>query len=164
MRRIIFIIILFISLTIFFVTLGTAAKLEVFGGVLQVFRMDVDIEIPLIPAEVDIKPESLCKNSAGQSVTAFIELTPGYNVADIDITTVRLCLGTAPGGGGIAPNVANPMIVGHGLKITFGRTEVLSLVEDVHPPATVTFTIYGNVGGYIFAGSDTVRLVGPEGS
>jgi len=164
MRRIIFIIILFISLTIFTVTLGMASEIEIDGAIIQAFRMDANIEIHLIPAEVDIKPESLCKNSAGQSVTAFIELTPGYNVADIDITTVRLCLGTAPGGGGIAPNVANPMIVGHYLKITFGRTEVLSLVEDVHPPATVTFTIYGNVGGYIFAGSDTVRLVGPEGS
>ena len=152
-------------------TFGAAASLELDGGILQVFSYAVDIEIPPISAEVDIKPESLQKKSAGQPVIAFIELPPQYDVTDIDVGTVRLCLGTVPcDAGGVTPDGApgaKPKVGDHDgdgiadLKISFGRCEVIALVSDIRTPATVTFTVSGKVGNYIFAGSDTVRLVGP---
>jgi len=149
-------------------TFGAAASVELDGGILQVFSYAVDIEIPPISAEVDIKPESLQKKSAGQPVIAFIELPQEYDVTDIDVATVRLCLGTAPCAGGVASDGApgaTPEVGDHDgdgiadLKISFGRCEVIALVSDVPAPVVVTFTVSGKVGPYIFAGSDTVRLI-----
>jgi len=170
MRRFSVIVVLFICATIFSVMIGTAAELKIDGGVLQVFHMDVNIEIPRISAEVDIKPESLQKKSAGQAVTVFIELPQGYDVADIDVATIRLCLGTAPCDGGVAPDGApgaKPKMGDHDgdgvsdLKVTFDRASVVALVGNVQPPATITFTVSGKVASCIFAGSDTVRLIDP---
>lgn len=168
MRRLTVIIVLFICVTIFSVMIGMAAELKIDGGILQVFRMDVNIEIPAIAAEVDIKPESLQKKSAGHPVIAFIELPPQCDVTDIDVSTVRLCLGTAPCDDGVAPDGApgaKPKVGDHDgdgiadLKISFGRAEVIALVSHVSTPATVTFTVSGEMGSYIFMGSDTVRLI-----
>lgn len=171
MRRFSVIVVLFICATIFSVMIGTAAELKVDGGVLQVFHMDVNIEIPAIAAEVDIKPESLQKKSAGQAVTVFIELPQGYDVADIDVGTIRLCLSTFPcDGGGLAPDGApgaKPKVGDHDgdgvsdLKVTFDRASVVALLGNVQPPATITLTVSGKVASCIFAGSDTVRLIDP---
>jgi len=152
-------------------TVGAAASVEVDGGVLQVFRFPVHIEIPAIAAEVDIKPESLQKKSEGQAVTVFIELPQGYDVADIDVGTIRLCLGTFPcDAGWVAPDGApgaKPKVGDHDgdgvsdLKVTFDRASVVALLGNVEPPATITLTVSGKVDSHIFAGSDTVRLIGP---
>jgi len=130
-------------------------------GVLQTFIFPVHIEIPAIAAGVDIKPETLQKQSAGQAVTVFIELPQGYDVADIDVATIRLCFGEVPcEDGGVAPDGAPGAKHGvSGLKVTFDRTEVIALVADVPPPATVTFTVSGKGSSWIFAGSDTVELI-----
>lgn len=43
-----------------------------------------------VTATVDIDPNTLNLKSNGEFVTAYIELPSGYNVADIDLTTVQL--------------------------------------------------------------------------
>ena len=125
-----------------------------------------------LAATVDIKPDALEKKSQGQPVTAYIELPSSYDVKNIDVSSIRLCLGTAPcGTGGVPPDGApgaKPKVGDYDndgirdLKVTFDRIQVIALLADVTPPATVTLTVSGKVGSSDFAGSDTVKLVDPE--
>jgi hypothetical protein len=124
----------------------------------------------VIPATIDIKPDSLQKRSQGQSVTAYIELPSGYRVEDIDVDTIRLCYENngcvAPDGApGAKPKIGDYDTDGIAdLKVTFDRAAVIALVKEVIPPATVDFTVTGSVSppGVSFEGSDTVKLVDPE--
>lgn len=153
---------------------GAAAALEVDGGTLQTFVFPVSIEPPCLDATVDIKPDALQTKSQGQPVMAYIELPEGHDVADVDVTTVRLCCGIALcGDESVAPDGppgAKPQLGdydGDGipdLKLSFDRSEVIALVTDVSPPANVTFTVSGVVKSLTFAGSDTVKLLGPKAS
>jgi hypothetical protein len=44
----------------------------------------------VLGAAVDMKPEALNLRSRGKWITAYIELPEGYNVADIDVSTILL--------------------------------------------------------------------------
>jgi len=142
-----------------------AATLAVAPSTLGIFFLPVTPPSPVV-ATVDIRPGSLQKRSQGASVVAFIELPTGFDVAQIAIATVRVCLGTDPCGTGGVP-ATNPKVGdadGDGipdLKVQFDRASVIALVANIPAPALVTFTVSGFVGGSIFAGSDTVRLVDP---
>jgi len=152
--------------------MGAAAALEVDGGTLQTFVFPVSIERLYLDATVDIKPDALQKKSQGQPVMAYIELPEGHDVAEVDVSTVRLCCGTAPcGDDGVRPDGspgAKPEVGDYDrdgipdLKVTFDRAEVIELVADVMPPQTVTFTVSGTVASKVFVGSEVVRIFGPE--
>jgi hypothetical protein len=150
---------------------SAAALLRVNAGHLAVFTLSVDLGP--IPATVDIKPESLQKKSQGQPVMGLIELPDGFDVQNIDVGSVRLCLGDQPCTDGVAPDGApgaKPKLddadgdTVADLKVSFDRGAVIALVADVTAPNTVTFTVSGIVDppGRAFAGSDTVKLVDPE--
>jgi len=142
-----------------------AATLVVAPATLGIFFLPVTPPSPIV-ATVDIKPESLQKRSHGPAVLAFIELPPGFDVADIAVPTVRVCLGTDPCGTGGVPAM-NPKVDDADadgvpdLKVQFDRASVVALVASIPAPTVVTLTISGFVGGSTFAGSDTVRLVDP---
>lgn len=144
---------------------AVAATLVVSPAKLGIFFLPVTPPSPIV-ATVDIKPESLQKRSHGPSVLAFIELPPGFDVADIAVTTVRVCPGTEPCGTVGVP-ATNPKVGDADadgildLKVQFDRASVIALVASIPAPAVVTFTVSGFVGGSIFAGRDTVRLVDP---
>ncbi len=150
---------------------ASAAVLEVDGGVLQVFRFRAEIDLSPLRATVDIKPEALEKKSEGNPVIAFIELPAGYDVANIVVSTVRLCRGTDFCANGVVPGSTPPPRVGDAdgdgvpdLRVSFDRAAVIALVADVTPPATATFTVSGRLSnGRPFQGSDTVMLVSPGG-
>ena len=179
---------LFLAIAAASAVYGSAASLQVDGGTLQVFVYTVTIPsatpsptgtatatatpAPALLATVDVKPESLQKRSQGQPVTAFVELPAGHDVSQIDVDSVRLCLGSDPcGSDGVPPDGApgaKPKVGdydGDGvpdLKVTFDRAAVIALVEGVKPPATVTFTVSGDVGARTFAGGAAVKLVDPD--
>jgi len=142
-----------------------AATLAVAPSTLGIFFLPVTPPSPVV-ATVDIKPESLQKRSQGASVVAFIELPTGFDVAQIALATVRVCLGTDPCGTGGVP-ATNPKVGDADadgipdLKVQFDRALVIALVANIPAPAVVTFTVSGFVGASIFVGSDTVRLVDP---
>lgn len=142
-----------------------AATLVVAPATLGIFFLPVTPPSPIV-ATVDIKPESLQKRSHGASVLAFIELPSGFDVEDIAVATVRVCLGTDPCGTGGVP-ATNPKVGDTDadgipdLKVQFDRASVIALVANIPAPAVVTFTVSGFVGGSAFTGSDTVRVVDP---
>jgi hypothetical protein len=144
---------------------AVASTLVVAPATLGISLLQVTPPSPIL-ATVDIKPESLQKRSQGPSMLAFIELPTGFDVAEIAITTVRICLATDPCGNGGVP-ATNPKVgVADGdgvpdLKVQFDRASVIALVARIPAPAVVTFTVSGFVGGSTFVGKDTVRFVDP---
>jgi LysM repeat protein len=120
-----------------------------------------------IPATVEINPDTLNLKSHGQWVTTYIELPQGYDVDDIDSSTVRLCLGpvsACPEDASI-PAEAHPSAIGDhdhdGIPdrvVKFDRGEFIELLGG--QTGDVTMTVAGVVSppGEPFAGSDTIRV------
>lgn len=115
---------------------------------------------PIIPAIIDIDPDTLSLKSQGKWITAYIEI-PGYDVRRINISTVVL--------NGIvwAENdtkygfVRYPEIIdrdGDGLPeliVKFDRSAVQAIVV----PGNVTLTLTGKIDNLTFEGNDTVRVI-----
>lgn len=105
-------------------------------------------------ATVDFKPDVLNVRSGGRWVSVYIELPNGYDVNEIDISSIRL-------NGTILPEPF-PIEVGdynnNGIKdlmIKFDRTKVLSILRI----GLQTISITGMVAGVPFQGNDEVMVI-----
>ena len=121
---------------------------------------------------VDIHPKTLNLKSNGTWITAYIEPPEGYNVSDIDVTTILL-EGSVPAE--TDPKygfVKNPEIKdrdGDGipeLMVKFERQAINCILSKLYhyapPPAKnyVELTITGKLlDGTPFEGKDTIRVV-----
>jgi len=90
----------------------------------------------------------------GGFVTAYIELPAGYNVNDINISTIILNLEVQA--------KLNPTKIGDydedgipDLMVKFSRKEVVPLLSV----GENTLTITGEVNGEVFEGSDTITAI-----
>jgi hypothetical protein len=100
----------------------------------------------VIPANIVIKPETLNLNSTGV-FTAFITLPAGYNMTDIDISTV-ICEGALAVKGMVADD--NKYIA------KFDREDL----TDVEPGDAVTIAVMGTLYDKTpFAGNDTITVI-----
>jgi hypothetical protein len=112
---------------------------------------------PVIPASIDIDPDTLNLQSRGRWITAYIELPSGYNVEDIDVGTVRLIVENEN-----VPAEPWPVEVGDhdnngipDLMVKFDRQAVQALLDvGVHE-----LLITGEVEGTPFEGSDNLRVI-----
>jgi len=120
-------------------------------------------------ASVDIDPDALNLGSRGEWITAYIELPEGYDVNDINVSTVVL--------NDTVPAELHPTEVGDydgdgvsDLMVKFDRAEVISyilanvnmtkLIEERF--MTITLTITGELtDGTPFQGSDTIKIILP---
>jgi len=107
-------------------------------------------------ATVDFDPDTLNLKSKGKVVTVYIELPEGYDVEEIDISTVML--------NGIVPAMAKPTEIGDhdgdgvsDLMVKFDRSDV----QDVLKPGNeVEVTVSGELtDGTDFEGNDTIRVI-----
>jgi len=120
-----------------------------------------------IAATVDIDPDTLNPESQGKFVTAYIELSEGFDVADIVLSTVTL---QVAGVHGIVPAEPTPTEVGDhdadgiaDLMVKFDRPTVLGLVD--WEGGDVTFVVAGElVDGQAFEGTDTIRVLDSQGA
>ncbi len=133
--------------------------------------MEPWIPVPLtINVTIDIIPNTLNLRAKLKYVTAFIELLEGYNISDIDASTI-LMNGTIP----VDPNA--PTAIGDydndaipDLMVKFNGTEAIDfilsrinmteLIEKKH--MDVTLTVTGKLNdGTPFQGGDTIRIILP---
>jgi hypothetical protein len=110
-----------------------------------------------IRATIDFDPDSVNLKDKSQYVTAYVELPPGYDVRQIDISSIRL--------NGTVPALAKSAKVGDydkdrvpDLMVKFNAPEVKRLLT---PGSSVKMTITGEVAGIAFEGNDTIRVIGP---
>lgn len=128
------------------------------GDGLAVVDMGADeYYVRVVPATIDIKPDTLNLKSKGRWVTAYIELPNGYNVSDIDVSTVLLQEGN------ISAEITPTEISDYDndgiadLMVKFNRAAVQSAVV---PGNAVNLTVSGFLkDGIPFKGVDTVRII-----
>jgi hypothetical protein len=113
-----------------------------------------DLNLTPIPATVDIDPNTLNFKSQGKWITAYITLPEGYDVGDIDISSIQL--------DGIAAAWGNDC-EDDAIMVKFDRDAVIAYLKDkgLALPAEVTLTVTGDIGALTFEGSDTIRVIEP---
>jgi len=118
---------------------------------------------PTIGATVDINPDTLNLRSRGKWITAYIELPDGYDVGDIDVSSILL-------NGTIRVDPEAPTTIGDydsddipDLMVKFKLTEVVVLILNCIEPEEkfdeAILTITGTINGIPFEGSDTIRII-----
>jgi hypothetical protein len=118
---------------------------------------NVIYQIFVIPAEVDLDPDTLNLKSKGRWITAYIELPEGYAVENIDVGTVRLLIENEN-----VPVEPWPTEIGDydndgiaDLMVKFDRQAAQALLDvGVHE-----LLVTGEVGGVPFEGSDNLRVI-----
>jgi len=113
-----------------------------------------------VNATVDVNPEALNLRSWGKWITAYVELPEGYDVADIDVSTIMLN-GTVP------VDLCAPIVVGDydndsvpDLMVGFNGTLVSDFILSSGVVfGNVTLTLTGQLySGTFFEGSDIILV------
>jgi len=122
------------------------------------------IPLPIISANIDVDPNALNLRSEGKWITCFIELPEGYNIDDIDVSSILLNDSisvdpTAPTSSGDYDNDTVP-----DLMVKFARDEVALYISEYISNSerftVVTLTLTGNLHtGAQFMGSDTIKVI-----
>ncbi len=124
----------------------------------EIYYKQILLPSPSISAGVYIKPDTLNLKSKGRWITAYIELPNGYDVNDINISTILLENNISaedhPSGIG---DYDNDGITD--LMVKFDRSDV----EDMLTPSeSVTLKITGSLKtDELFEGSDDIRVIKP---
>jgi len=109
-------------------------------------------------ASVDIDPDTMNLKSNGRWVTCYIQLPEGYDVTDIDVSTILL--------NGIVHAQEKPIKIGDhngdgfsDLMVKFDRSQVQN---QLTPGTDVRIMVSGSlVDGTPFEGFDTIRVISP---
>ena len=113
---------------------------------------DIILSSGLLEATINIDPSTLNLKSQGQWITCYIELPAGYDVADIDVTTVLL---------ESLFEVQHSDIQDDVLMVKFDRQDVVIYIEDILGiiSGDVTLTVTGELtDGTPFEGSDIIEV------
>ncbi len=120
-----------------------------------------------IEATIDIDPDTLNLKSKGNWITAYIELPEGYDVADIDVSSLLLILKDPENP---VPAETKPASIGDNdgggildLMVKFDRTAVEDQLKKeglLKVNENVEITVSGSlIDGTEFVGIDTIRII-----
>lgn len=121
---------------------------------------------PMIQATIDIDPNGLNLRSLGQWITVYIELPDGYDVNDIDVSTLALN-NTIPVDLYMSLTIGDEDADGVlDLMVKFSRSAITAFILEVlgspEKFTTVVVTLSGELDdGTIFEGSDTITVIYP---
>ncbi len=110
----------------------------------------------LIQATLDLDPDILNKESKGKWVTVYTELPVGYNVTDINVSTMML--------NETCPANLQPTEVGDydsdGIPDSMVKFNRKAVIDILPIGDAVKITVTGRLtGGTLFEGSDTIRVI-----
>lgn len=128
---------------------------------------DTACTAPIITATIDIDPDTLNLKSNGQWITAYIELPDGYDVANIDVSSIVLTVEGADFY--VDPEAPTETNDGNGngvpdLMVKFDRSAIrdhlieVDLDSDDGPFYWVDFDVTGTVGTTSFSGTDVIKV------
>jgi hypothetical protein len=115
------------------------------------------VEVEAIP---DFSPDTLNLISKSKWITAYIELEAGYDVNDIDVSTVML--------NDTVPSETKPASIGDydadgipDLMVQFDKVELIAYLqgEGVEDGDDVELAVTGEVDGILFGGTDMIRVI-----
>ncbi|MEN8263006.1 MAG: CARDB domain-containing protein [Nitrospirota bacterium] len=126
-----------------------------YGAWMDMGTFSIHLPVDSITATIDFRPRTLNKSSHGRWVMVFIELPQGYDVSNIDRSTILL--------EETIPAMPWPYRIGdrdhdgnRDLMLKFRRGDVINVLpEGDEVPVTVT----GTVGTTTFEGVDTIRVL-----
>jgi len=126
----------------------------------------VELDLPVeLAARVDIDPNTLNLKSKGKWTTGYIEVPEGYDVHNINVSTIKL-------NDTIHVDLSAPTAIGDydndlipDLMVMFSRTDVVQLiVAEGIEFANVTISLSGRLNdGNCFSGSDVIKVSGLVG-
>lgn len=125
------------------------------GAWMDMASFSIHLPVTAITATIDFDPNTLNQGSRGKWVVVYIELPEGYDVNDIDVTSILI--------GDTVPAVPWPYAVGDDdkdgipdLMVKFRRADVISLL-----PAgdEVQVLVTGSAGTVTFEGVDVIRVI-----
>jgi len=113
---------------------------------------------PISPM-IDIDPDTLNLNSPGKWITCYIELPEGYDVADVDISTILL--------NDVVPAETHPTSIDDydedgipDLMVKFNRQDVIDIIESGY---NVEITVSGELTDEtMFKGTDYIKVISLE--
>lgn len=116
-----------------------------------------------IPATLEVGPEVINLKSKGQFITTYIELSDGFDVADIDISSVKI---SEVDGQAVTPIVAQAQPTAIGDVDNDGRSDLMvkfdrAAVQAVVVPGLRELSVEGTVAGQLFKGLQAVRVIDP---
>jgi len=128
------------------------------------------VTVKSIPATIDCNPDTLNLKSKGAWITCYIELPGGYDVRQIDGSTVSLNgISAYLGKEGWAKTEANESNItdhdGDGIlerMVKFDRNQVQAILTILSPGTavlTLTGKVFYNLGLADFEGKDTIRVI-----
>jgi chitodextrinase len=127
----------------------------------------LSVTVKPIPATIDCDPDTLNLKSNGEWITCYIELPSGYDVRQIDGSTVSLNgIPAYLGKEGWAKAEANESNImdhdGDGIlerMVKFDRNQVQAILNPGTAVLTLTGKVFYNLGLADFEGKDTIRVI-----
>jgi hypothetical protein len=128
---------------------------QLYGPWTNMASFTVHIPKTSINATIDFDPDTLNKSSNGTWVVVYIELPTGYNVKDIDVSSIRF--------EGTIPAETWPYAIGDhdkdgipDLMVKFKRSDVIAVLPNGD---NVVAHVTGKVGTTTFEGVDVIRVI-----
>jgi len=143
---------------------GVTVKIDSNGDGIFEINLHTGNSFSLLPAEVNIDPNTLYMKSEGKWITCYIELPKGFDPNNIDVGSIRL---KREDDIIAAVDISDPIKVGDydsdslpDLMVKFDRATVIQYLKNKNlSSGNLTLSVIGQISDKFFAGTDTIKIM-----